>query len=1017
MPSKRGHEASPGGDDLTHREHYGREERRENRGERRDERIDARKHYRGERDEIREEIDMQRAGLTRRLHVKLAELEMLKQQHIDEGLEFELPADFAKIKERIESLGDGEDEGKYEDAFPDKRGRRTAMRNDLQVLRLRVRGMRTSLRRHTSHKEETETAEVEPTPPVEQKPEPKERPPARPPVGPPLPPRAEEPAAPTQPDPEPAEVIPDPKPTRPTPEQIEEEKKAEEDRLEEARKRREEIQKKKKAEELAEEEARKAEEEAARLKEKEKAETEKLYDEAISFLKESKLGERYDDEFIDWVAEKNPDEIPRLSDLLKSDDAQAPETLNKKLDKLFDDYVKDLLSGIDEILVGEFGVDPNDLNDDVELFWKFYREQDEAAFVEDLRNLYEGSGTVEGIAAFESASAVYNSEECLAYRKNEKLHEDPVEWTKDVMKNELTPSELGEMTLHETPEGVIELRLEGSSINLTFEGGAWKLDIPQYPGLIKDGIDMSYESPEAALIDARKILREVVFLDTFMTSVEGRKGYEYNPSQPFSLDSSGDKITFKDSRWWYTNKMRSWNKRGGKYQANHLIDADTVTRALNSAYIEKNGKSEKIPAWKEDKRNAKKHFDKVDKIQSERGLGLNLEANESYTGVTVNLEELNQSLPVVREDNAWVVKVNQPGLISENSLRFDDPNTGLIEAITAARTIIKRTNEIEKTLDFVKGVEDPESHFTLDEDQKIQFNGKLIYLTRGRTPYTQYGGFDNNLITLNDFVNALNFNYLNQKGELDPQNISPQNELEISAWQLNMNTDIDSSEKVRLKHPWKKNHQLEFSEGVGYVDLDDEGTQVKIEKVGQEWTIQAPERYQAALSQFGDMSFESIDELRNQYEMVMPLLINIHNALKKVDDEGLTLDPATLQENGAPFYHESHFTWGNQVLFASENVGALSSDLSRSVFDGRNKAMHDQFSFRGLANALNEIYIKENPEDYHAAMNKDLNADKKPDIGALDDEGRLPGEEPDAWDTAKEVGQTIIDINDQASGL
>ena len=976
MPSRRGHEASPGGDNLTHREHYGREERRDNRRERGAERREARKEYRGKRTEIREEIDMARAGLARRLSVRLAEVEELREQHKKENLTYALPENYEAIKARIESLGDGEDKGKYESEFPEKRLRRRAMNNDLQILRLRVRGLRTSLRRHTSH--EVEEVEAPPVIPVEPKPEPKERPQPRTGQRPPSAPRRRDEEV-VIPDPPPAAEIKDPVPAMPTAAEIAEEKAAEETRIEEAKKRAEEIRKAEEAEKLAAEkakeeakiaeEAKKAEDlEKAELEKKEAAEREKLHDEAIDLLKGFKLDEIYDEEFIDWIDEKNPDEIIPLSDLLKSDDENTQKTANKKLEVLYDDYVGELLGDTDELFLGEYGVDKEFLDENsenIDLFWKFYRESDPSSFIEDLRNLYEGSGTVEGIAAFESISQLYNSDECIAYRNAEKLQESPIDWVKDVVKNKMNEREMGGMEVKESAESGIELHLEGSSLELIKEGDSWILNSPKYPNLLKEGVEARYDSPELALIDARKLLREIVLMDTLMESVQDMVGHEAHPHKPFMVTGSDSNIEFKDSRWYMPNANKAWDRRGGIYQANHLVDIFSITNALNTAYLNEHGYSEAIPQWEKDKRNAKRHFNKVDELQKERNLDLTLEANESFDGVTVTEEGLGESLSISRNENAWIVHFDHPEMLGDSQLTFDNPKTGLMEAVTLSKTLLRRAHELNNILEEVESIESPDALFSLDDQERIQFNGRTLFVNR-TSPYSASKSFDHDLIQRKDFVNALNLNYLSGVEGVDADALEASDEMRAYGWKLNHTKDLDrSTAGVQHLEQWKVKFPIEISnEGTAYLDLN-ENHQVKIQKVEDQWMIDVPERYLSAIEGSQDLAFDSLEQLIQKYDQIMPMILKVHTALTVFEEKNLSLDAAELQKNGQPFYYKNDFTWGNQVMFSSETTG---STLSRSVYDGRSQKMDSQFNFRNFIKVLNEIYISENQAEYADAL-------------------------------------------------
>ena len=160
MTNQRHHEVSPGGDDLTHREHYGKESRRENRFERREARRNERIEFKNKRDNIREEIDFSNARLPRRLKIRLAELEELIAQHELEGLEYESQLrGFNEIKVRVDALGDDTDEGAYEEGG--KTSQKNIMQADLQKLREIIRGLRTSLRRHVNHIEDEVEAHQE----------------------------------------------------------------------------------------------------------------------------------------------------------------------------------------------------------------------------------------------------------------------------------------------------------------------------------------------------------------------------------------------------------------------------------------------------------------------------------------------------------------------------------------------------------------------------------------------------------------------------------------------------------------------------------------------------------------------------------------------------------------------------------------------------------------------------------------------------------------------------------------
>ncbi|MFT7184167.1 MAG: hypothetical protein ACI9QC_000498, partial [Oceanicoccus sp.] len=666
MGSRRHHETSPGGDNETNREHYDRSDRKTDRQERREARQEAREGFRGERDSIRSEIDLSNARLPRRLKIRLAEAEELIAQHEAENLDFDLK-DFNAIKSRVDLLGDNFDEGDYEEGG--KAPQKNVMRSDLQELRDMIRGLRTSLRRHVNHIEDQDSIApiivrpdhggVNENPevpnngngggsneaPDEDKDEDEDK-------------DDED----TKPDPDSSEDLEVRGNREETPEEKVEEKVERESKEKAARE---------KASEEAEERRKAAEKEALRAKEQEevaeeeKAEAEeeiKLHDDAVKEFGElvKAINPKYDDEFRAWYGKNNLDTeaIQETIEDLKQNSI-PPDTMTK-LEESWEKYFNELTKEVNEFLLKDYSEDGKDENGnktydgvteamipDVEVFWEYYQKTDEEACIKDLRAILKGHASKEGAEAFERARQKFMTDGFREYlanhesekeadEKREELSEDPLKWINGAFDSMPEVDKAGMERKGPELENGITLELEGSSLDLTFNDGLWTIST-KYPDMFRDGVSLSYEDPSDALVDARKVLREVVFLDEVMRDSAEETPHEDFKHQPIQITASGT-LTFKDNSYWL-NDTHNWESRPGKYQANHLVDIQSIANAANTAYLADHPYVESLTDWNKGYEGAKKHADAAIALMQERGFGLTITPDKNNSEFTVGAND------------------------------------------------------------------------------------------------------------------------------------------------------------------------------------------------------------------------------------------------------------------------------------------------------------------------------------------------------------------------------------------
>jgi hypothetical protein len=951
MTSRRHHEVSPGGDDQTHREHYGREERRNNRQERRESRRDGREEFRNERDSIRDEVDFRNARLPRRLNIRLAEARELISQHKKEGLEYEeVLRGFDGIASRVDALGDDTDEGSFEEGG--KSPQRDVMRADLQKLREIIRGLRTSLRRHVNHVEaEAKEDDVVPVPPVL-----------------PIPPRHrgggprsnaggnggsgetpdnEAPDS-TEPDPDGSEPLPEPKPGEESKEEQdarEEEERRE--RAEEEEARREEIDKER---ERAEEDEKDEEDEAEdEDKEEEPVDEElmKKLEDGLNTLDDPK----YDDEFTGWITEnKEPSEIIQISDLLL--DPESFDTGKDAVEDLWEEYLDELVEDVGVALVKNHDVKPEDLNEDVDAFWGYYREADEPACVKDLREIIGGDGDEKAQAAFEHATSVYESSDFQQHIEHSEKQEDPLHWIVDTLEN-MNEADSAGMVQTDVLESGIELGLVNSKVELTFDEGVWRID-SKYPEMFKDGAKLEYTSPEDALVDARKILSELVFMEEVMTALEGRTIEESHKYSPFYTD--GDQImvhTNQDLFGGYADLGDAdfnWEDRykvdrgaaNGDHKADHLVDIDTMVRTLNKRYLSETPPVEEdVSPW--DQKNAEEHAEQVlDVLDSfgpwDRHDDLKVSPQANFTQFKVEDSSVDgHSITIKRQGDMWIMDSPHADLLAPGVvLEYSDPTTGLLNAISDAETILKRTGLADAFLKEVHDVEDPSELFKMAGGRVVMFNGRLVEDYDFKNT-----DLNHDLISSRSFIDSLNRRYLEESGQLTiGTELSEEQELSTKIWVL---------ERMAGRQDLSKKPTFNLDGNELEVQMGGE-TAMTIAKEGDKWTLDLNVKYHPILKNGELLSFDSFEEVSWNYEQLLQTVEMTQNALAKVED--LELDPKMLKDKHTPFHWD-----GEKIKFAdAENSEVFDFDTVLE-FNEMSTRTHF-FNISAYIADLNEIYEK-----------------------------------------------------------
>lgn len=664
---------------------------------------------------------------------------------------------------------------------------------------------------------------------------------------------------------------------------------------------------------------------------------------------------KYDKEFITWLGKKYETEgIKKITDGLKSDRTELQKEALKTLEENWGKYIDELLEGLDEVLLSEYGVPPEDFNEDLDYFWEYYREKNESDMIKTVRNLYEGAGTVEGVAAFEYAKTLYMEADFQKDLALEKLKRDPSTWLTNVLYNTLTEKERGvepdNMWIKSKLESGLVLSIVESTAELNFDGESWVLSVPQYPNLIKAG-EAKYATPEEALVDARKLLREVVFVDSVLKDLEDKTPNDKYKNKPIRISSNGENIEFTDDSWWTPfDYTKGWETRGGKYQANHLLDIHSVVRTLNSAYLEKNGYAEVLPEWSNEEGKAKEHFEKVKELVNERGLDLNLTPNQTFNEVTVSNKD-GESLKIERFGDTWRISSKFPELFNPNDLDFKNPVTGLIDAISTSKTILYREHELNEAYEAVKEIENPESLFTLGEENQIQFNGKYVRINGRIDPvFRSSSTYDLNLISKVKFVDALNAHFIRNKSGLERGSVlSSEQTLQSEGWKVNHNEDLDETTSGHdYKHKWKSEYPAEITGDTIKVKLDDKNELV-ISQINDRWHVEVPERYRPLVKEGTQVDFLSFGDSVEAFENLMPMITKGIQVLDRI--ENLELNPKSLEKNKTPFYLSNSFTFGEGVSFSDES--------NTRVLDTRYIPMTGYFDLRSFVNGLNEIYLSE----------------------------------------------------------
>lgn len=932
MGSRRHHEVSPGGEGQTHREHYDKDERQEDRRERREARQEAREHFRKERDKIREEIDMTHACLPKKLHVRLAEVEELVAQHKKEKLEFELPEDFQKIKAQIEKLADGDDNGVYESDGATKRELRRAMRNDLQTLRLTVRGLRTSLRRHVNHEDEKPEVVVA-APPIIVAP--------KPPLV-PRPPRdrvdlddgessgsgansPETGATPTDPAPAgpisvevPPVVVGDVTVTTPddepgssgtgssTPETGEKAPKDGGEDFDEGG----------------------DDQDDSRIDKPEKA-PEELHEEAIGKLDErlkSLDNPKYDDEFRGWIVENyDTDGINRILET----DAKDPFT------EAWETYVGELINGVDELLVDEFDVKPEDLNQNVEYFWEYFRKKDEGEFIKTIRNLYKGSGTPEGIAAFETARAIYTSDEFQKELETVNQRKNPKEWLKSSFES-MDPADQGGMEVKLELENGLGLGLGESSIQLKFDGAYWNIET-SYPLMFKEGVSLRYEDPAVALIDARRILTEVKFIDEVLAETKDREietEYQYAP-----FYSEGNHIMAHTHATWndWGDYDKLWTTRD-LYKASEMVDQASVVRALNTSAIETHESSDNPRKWKPE--DPKPHFTDVMEILQDRFPNLKVIPNEDYSKLEVSDAGLDgESLTVLRKGESWEIQFPYPEMLNPGvNLNYPDPKTGLTNALTDATVLLKRSNEVKRALEYARSNATTNSPFSLEYKNAGQstavnvenFEGKRV-VEMGNFFSLNYGEA---LISQARFMSGLNAKFrMENQATLT---LSPAQELESVTWRF--------KNAFSWNETWKQKTELNQDGATLSITLGDE-KMVKVNQSGDKWRLEIDEKFQPLIKKGMILEFDTLDGLINVYNALGATFSVAQSTLERA--RKLKIDESKLETSKAPFFLDNY----GGIRFSDAKETPMYNTLS-----DHNSYFHKKL----FLEALNEMYKKEN---------------------------------------------------------
>jgi|GEM_PF-4796550 len=878
MSGRRHHEVAPGGNGETNRNHYEGDERKENRRNRVEKRKAAREHFRNERSEIREEIDMTRAGLAKRLHVQLATVEMLKIQLKEESIGFELPDNYEAIRSRIQKLANGSDnningEALYE-GNASKRDRRRNMKNDLQILRLTARGLRSSLRRHVNHVEDEPVADTEPTAPR------------------PVSPGERPPSAPSKPK----------------------------DRVE-----------------LEDKE--KDEEEAPKDKEPDGSDD----PEPATASKPT-------------VATGSPDSPTVVPTPSVDRVGEGGEELDDKTDNPAPP--RERPEAMNDPYLGIVTDVPAKLRDDYEMPANEASKFDDPKFKEWFKEKYtqkERTEIMQELEAGDKDNADGRDRLVEAYEKYEAslIPEDASKSIEDKFTELNKSADLG-LTANPIENG-LELSLNGveTKIQIINRGGLLHIELPDtFSPLIKESTAIyKAEHSNEAILDARRLLREIAFIESHLYTSSPESGYE---SAPYTVSGDGKNIIYHRGTWPWVNSNLDWANRGGNFQADEFVNIHLVTEALNNYYFEKNPDIER-PATPE--------LDLEALVAENDAITL----DESKTKLT--LTDGDRNLEAKLSEGKWTIDLPYQSLVSSaEALTFTNDSEGLKRGLARMKNLAEWMNHIDMV------IKDNEAKFTTPPSLKMNPSGDLMSNGIRLTPLHETGPTHHGegTVTKESYTSAL-----------------------IGQIQLQVE-GVKEDEYANLKHEIARERHRFTNIPHATVTESENGFTAKIGefqvsalKTNDQWDLSYPEELSDLVSQAFPQHTDSLSELSSIYQDATVLMNAYNVATKMIESSG---DRGEMVKHGGPLYLED--TWyGENAIRISEDYNFYANTLG--LASAINKTEHSDIS--QFVRGFNEDYLADKPQlkaDILAKQTSDSNPSSEEELMGDEEDTGEGGERP-----------------------